>query len=460
MKDRDKTNIEEMGTIVLLMCVMIFIPEVAYGSSNWQYGAILDAGSSSTKLKIYRWPPRTSLDSVLDIKQVGESEKHSPGISDYVDKLGNISNYIGGMIERVKEIIPKNVHSTTSLYLLATAGLRVLPEDDARSLMNAIRNVLQNKTLNPFVFNPSNVRILSGEEEGVFAWITINYLKDYFGSDRPQSQAVGVLEMGGGSTQIVFLPDGPLLANMFQVRIAGKRYSLYAHSYLFYGQDYMIFRIGRYIIQQNPQSSSHQNPCMLTGDTTTKIYMGATKTFIGEGNPSKCLTIINSFLKSAADDMCYPKPCAIGRTYQPSIGTDNFYAIAAFTYAPRSLGTVDSSGKLNMSRLNETAFNYCQKSLTDATTNTSISEKYGSAYCLMGLYIPALLSEAYGFTSETQKITLIRKIKDISVDWTLGAIVYETEVFETKCGTSAGHISYPDICFINILLLLTYLMVR
>lgn len=97
------------------------------------------------------------------------------------------------------------------------------------------------------------------------------------------------------------------------------------------------------------------------GDTTTMIYMGATKTFIGEGNPTKCLTIINSFLKSAADDMCYPKPCAIGRTYQPSIGTDNFYAIAAFTYAPRSLGTVDSSGKLNMSRLNDTAFDYCQK---------------------------------------------------------------------------------------------------
>lgn len=66
----------------------------------------------------------------------------------------------------------------------------------------------------------------------------------------------------------------------------------------------------------------------------------------------------------------------------------------------------------------ECTFDYIQfslQSLTDATTNTSISEKYGSAYCLMGLYIPALLSEAYGFTSETQKITLIRKIKDISV---------------------------------------------
>lgn len=74
-----------------------------------------------------------------------------------------------------------------------------------------------------------------------------------------------MLEMGGGSTQIVFLPDGPLLANMFQISVAGERYSLYAHSYLFYGQDYMIFRIGRYIFQQNLHSSSHQNPCMLKG---------------------------------------------------------------------------------------------------------------------------------------------------------------------------------------------------
>lgn len=75
--------------------------------------------------------------------------------------------------------------------------------------------------------------------------------------------------MGGGSTQIVFLPDGPLLANMFQVRIAGKRYSLYAHSYLYYGQSYMIERVGKYVIQQNPKLSSYHNPCMLKGNYTS-----------------------------------------------------------------------------------------------------------------------------------------------------------------------------------------------
>jgi apyrase len=68
--------------------------------------------------------------------------------------------------------------------LLFIEGLRVLPEDDAGNLMSAIRNVIGNKTLNPFVFNPSNARILSGEEEGVFAWITINYLRNFFGSSK------------------------------------------------------------------------------------------------------------------------------------------------------------------------------------------------------------------------------------------------------------------------------------
>ena len=110
-----------MGTNVLFAYVMIFLPEVISGT-QWQYGAILDAGSSSTKIKIYRWPPRTTLTSVLDIKQVGNSERYEPGISTFIDNLENISSYIVKRIERVKEIIPENLHSTTTLYLLATAG--------------------------------------------------------------------------------------------------------------------------------------------------------------------------------------------------------------------------------------------------------------------------------------------------------------------------------------------------
>ena len=41
---------------------------------------------------------------------------------------------------------------------------------------------------------------------------------------RPASMSVGVLEMGGGSTQIAFLPEAPVYANMFPVRLGGETY--------------------------------------------------------------------------------------------------------------------------------------------------------------------------------------------------------------------------------------------
>ena len=69
--------------------------------------------------------------------------------------------------------------------------------------------------------------------------------------------------MGGGSTQIAFLPEAPVYANMFPVRLGGDTYNLYAHSYLFYGQNYIISRINGYLVDQNGGSSQIENPCML-----------------------------------------------------------------------------------------------------------------------------------------------------------------------------------------------------
>ena len=43
--------------------------------------------------------------------------------------------------------------------------------------------------------------------------------------------SAGLLEMGGASAQIAFLPEGDPLANMFPVTLNGVHYKLYAHSY-------------------------------------------------------------------------------------------------------------------------------------------------------------------------------------------------------------------------------------
>ncbi len=45
-------------------------------------------------------------------------------------------------------------------------------------------------------------------------------------------ESVGVLEMGGASTQIAFVPDSSVLADKFPVTLGGVRYPLYVHRYV------------------------------------------------------------------------------------------------------------------------------------------------------------------------------------------------------------------------------------
>lgn len=81
-------------------------------------------------------------------------------------------------------------------------------------------------------------------------------------------ELVGVLEMGGASTQIAFAPAGDIMAAKFPVLIGGRRYPLYVHSYLFYGQNVISERVKRFLAQRSGVASSDpiQHPCMLRGN--------------------------------------------------------------------------------------------------------------------------------------------------------------------------------------------------
>ena len=81
---------------------------------------------------------------------------------------------------------------------------------------------------------------------------------------------VGVLELGGASTQITFLPSRPPRANLFLVRLGGVVYRLYAHSYLNYGQDRAYIQTTELISRNNldegiQSSSTVLHPCVLKG---------------------------------------------------------------------------------------------------------------------------------------------------------------------------------------------------
>jgi Golgi nucleoside diphosphatase len=63
----------------------------------------------------------------------------------------------------------------------AIPGMRQLHEEKMNDAVRFIDRLMRNQSFNPFSYKSStNSRILSGEEEGVFAWITVNYLLGSF----------------------------------------------------------------------------------------------------------------------------------------------------------------------------------------------------------------------------------------------------------------------------------------
>ena len=50
-----------------------------------------------------------------------------------------------------------------------------------------------------------------GSDEGAFAWVTVNYLLGNLG--KPSKDTVGVIDLGGGSTQIMFAVPDEVAAN-------------------------------------------------------------------------------------------------------------------------------------------------------------------------------------------------------------------------------------------------------
>lgn len=58
--------------------------------------------------------------------------------------------------------------------------MRLLLEHDANRMIRQIDALMSDARVNPFRYKSLNTRILSGEEEGAFAWIALNYIRNYF----------------------------------------------------------------------------------------------------------------------------------------------------------------------------------------------------------------------------------------------------------------------------------------
>ncbi|ERE80344.1 ectonucleoside triphosphate diphosphohydrolase 1-like protein [Cricetulus griseus] len=216
------------------------------------YGIVLDAGSSHTNLYIYKWPAEKENDTGV-VYQLEECQVKGPGISKYAQKTNEIDTYLAECMQMSTKLIPASKHRETPVYLGATAGMRLLRMESEQAADRVLAAV--SRSLSKYPFDFQGAKIITGQEEGAYGWITINYLLGRFtqeqrwltliSTDHQKQETFGALDLGGASTQITFVPLNSTIEapeNSLQFRLYGEDYSVYTHSFLCYGKDQALWQ--------------------------------------------------------------------------------------------------------------------------------------------------------------------------------------------------------------------------
>lgn len=136
-----------------------------------QYVLMIDAGSTGSRIHVYKFhncfeAPTLEHETFEQIK---------PGLSSYANSPEDAAKSLDVLLDIALAEIPKELQSCTPVAVKATAGLRLLGDAESRAILEAVEKRIHAKY--PFPLPASNgVIMMDGKDEGVYAWITTNYL--------------------------------------------------------------------------------------------------------------------------------------------------------------------------------------------------------------------------------------------------------------------------------------------
>ena len=255
------------------------------------YTILFDAGSSGTRLSLYKVIPGNG--GYPQITKLSEKEYNDNGINDFLNGNGTIElvdkagvntlpggtrpvNCTGGTEQTIGKqiqivglgesdvspcVLAPLLNSQDSTLaansltpsqvkteLFATAGMRT--EDTRNGGSYSTESIAAYyQTMKTYVagmgFATGEFKTINGNsEEGVWTWINLNdYYYNVFGGNTTVSatiqQAVGDFEVGGSSMQIAFptKTTPSTTGNVYKVTINGKTFNVYSKSFLGLGAD-------------------------------------------------------------------------------------------------------------------------------------------------------------------------------------------------------------------------------
>ncbi|KAI8140111.1 nucleoside phosphatase GDA1/CD39 [Fennellomyces sp. T-0311] len=392
---------------------------------------MIDAGSSGSRIHVYRFnycreQPELEDEVFYPIE---------PGLSSYKDDAEAAAKSLDELMQVALENVPAELHHCTPIELKATAGLRLLGEGQSKKILDAVRTRLETQYPFPIAGGDHGIEIMDGKDEGVYAWITVNYL---LGSLK-KGRSAAVFDLGGASTQIVFEPtfasDGAMAEgeHKYLLDYGESQYTLYQHSYLGYGLNEARKKIKEEMIEiwkEEAVRSGHvYHPCLPANHTEQvawEISKGKTQTvtLVGTGaGHAECRAVVERVFKK--DKICALTPCAFDGMYQPPI-TETFTArdLYVFSFFYDLTQPLGMPSEFSVGELAELTQRVCSgesdpfKHVPNALE--ALNEK--PDYCLDLTYIHGLLRVGYDVPPE-RLVRTAKKIRGAETGWCLGASI-------------------------------------
>lgn len=218
--------------VYLFTLILLALNGLVNGHSNEEgpsadvkhHAIIIDCGSSGSRASIYHWEPLYDFPELFNKIEPRLNPENNKPLSFNVDKPLSVLdgqesstyNYFKPIRNFIEEHLTVHERANSGVLILGTAGMRLLPDKLRESITEqATQYFIEDDN---FVFVKTGV--ISGADEGMFMWLTVNSRLNLFASAQTADPKpfVGVIEMGGASVQVTYKLN-PLLEHRIRMNI-------------------------------------------------------------------------------------------------------------------------------------------------------------------------------------------------------------------------------------------------
>lgn len=458
---------------------LLVLASGAVVSADWQYGIMVDAGSGGTRLHVYRWPPRVAdplrpLYAAVTVPEEMFEVSARPGISSFANNITGLKPYMNDLLDRAASRLQDRSQSwyLMPLYLKATAGARDLYQDQRDAIFAELRSVLFSSN---FRFDDEYwARTISGEEEAVHAWLSVNAIKGTYRA--VPENTWGALDMGGASTQIVFIPkDVSIIQNYFPLHISYLHLHLYSHSFLEYGYRDANMRMVKMLARVQGVSGSQEypvrNPCMPSDSLVMQPF---TETFApsstpvlwvqGTGNLTQCMQEARILLHNTGRNCYVPASdrefavdpskgaCGINAEYEPNVHMRKFVAVGHYAKLASFIG-IPTETLVELKDLLPGIYDTCYAEVGNGTLDVDDSDDFNLSSsiadavdpmrlplsrCWKLVWMWLVLHEGLKFPTDVPQIMFARTLNGKGTGWATGAMMHELNYYPWSGNTGGA----------------------